>query len=587
MRYFILFILLFSISLFGLEKSELLKMKSLPDDTRPLANTSIYRPPSPPSNFVQVGALDTVGGTFYDWQFNGPCYHMIAYDPHYGAHVLWMYSPDAASGWPNRNMRYNFYDLSTRTWVFNQEPPYLNYGVNAFQLRTGFGGFHVLPSGEAVACAHGVPEGNTQLTPIAVKDVSPGSGLFPDVFNGPEAYQWPPISVTQNSWIHCAMIDAATQEIIHYAKVRDGQWTDPVVIGPGSSAEPLWNGGPAHNLVSSRNSNNLMVIWTQWDHPGGYIDSAGYRISSDGGENWSEITALPFPPAFTPGSESLASFWIPSLYGFFDRNEVPHFVASLWAYFIRNETLYVYDNVAEIWHYCPTNTPNWSRVARVEVETLYASWGYNAMLAGRPTIGENLRTGELVCVWEQFTPSNVEPTTQRLRGAIWGAASTDNGLTWLPPVLLTDTLSTVSFRFPSVSERFDDTVWITYMGDLQAGFFVQGEGQATENPIFVHKVPLSAFIGIAESKSEPPPTISCYPNPFSRRVRLSLTFPTNTADLKIYDASGKVVKKFSPVKNNLTWDGTDENGRTLPKGIYFLKLNTKDSFVTEKLILSR
>lgn len=582
MRYLIIFSLLFSISLFGIERSKLMVNKNiLPDDNRPLENLKVYYPPFNPVNFALVGTVDTVGGTMYDWQFNGPCYHMIANDPNWGVHVLWMYSPDAASGWPNRNMRYNFYDFQTRTWTF-LEPPYMNYGQNAFQLRTGFGGFHILPTGEAVACAHGVPEGANNLVPIATKDASPGAGLFPEVANGPEGYQWPPISVTRNGWIHCLMIDAATQDNLYYAKIREWpNWTDPIPIGP-VAGEPIANAGPCHNIASSLRSNNVMVMWTQWDHPDATVDSAAFRISPDGGETWSEVIPLPFPPAFTPGSETLASFHIASLYGFFDIRDNPHFVATLYP--VIRDTGWVIPT--EIWHYCPTNTPPWSRIHRAQPESIVASVGYNAIFANRPTIGQHPDRGILVAVWEEFVASNQEPTTQVLRGAIWGAASLDNGLTWLPPVLLTDTTTTVSFRFPSVAEVIDDTVWITYIGDLQAGFVVQGQGQATENPVFVHKVPLSVFIGIAENKKETPPKLSCSPNPFSKSTRLSLSVPNNSSSLVIYDASGKVVKRFNSLTPNLIWDGRDETGRPLPKGIYFLKLNAGKSFVTEKVILS-
>ncbi len=583
MRYFILFTLLLSVSLFGIERSDLVVKKALPNDFALPQNTTIYYPPPSPSNFALVGTVDTVGGTVYDWQFNGPVYHMIVNDPNYGVHVHWMYSPDAASGYPNRNMRYNFYDFSTRTWTF-LEPPYMNYGVNAFQLRTGFGGFHILPTGEAIACAHGVPAGNTELTPIAVKDASPGAGLFPDVCNGPEAYQWPPISVTSNGWIHCLMIDGATQDNLYYSKIREWcNWTDPVAIGP-VSGEPLANVGPCHNITSSLNSNNVILMWTQWDHPGYSIDSAAFRISPDGGETWSEVIPLPFPPAFTPGSETLPSFHISSLYGFFDRNEVPHFVASLLP--VIRDTGWVIP--AEIWHCCPTNTPAWSRVRRADPESIVASVGYNAIFATRPTIGQNPHTGELVCVWEEFIASNQEPATQVLRCAIWAAGSTDNGVTWLEPVLLTDTLSTISFRFPCVAEVIDDTVWITYMGDLQAGFIVQGQGAATENPIFVHKVDIREIIptGIAEGKKSLVPTLSISPNPFSKSTKLSLTIPNNSGNLIIYDAVGKAVKRFNSLSNTIIWDGTDEAGRELPRGIYFIKLTTKNSSITKKVILS-
>jgi len=571
--------LLFSSFSFSLEKGDLLIRDILPNENSFSGKVGIIQPRNSFANFALIGTVDTVGGTYYDWQFNGPSYHWIINDPPNGVHCLWMYSPDAQTGFPNRNMRYNYYDLSTRSWNF-LTPPYMNYGVNAYQIRTGFGGLSVLPSGEAVVCAHGY----SPLTPIATKDATPGSGLFPDVSDGPSGYQWPPISITQNSWIHCLCIDATTQDNLYYTKIQTWPtWTTPVGIGP-VSGEPLANLGPCHNINSSHNSNKVVLMWTQWDHPGCPVDSVGYRLSTDGGETWGPVTALPFPPAFTPGSETTPSFHISSIYGFFDRDDNLRFVASLHP--VIRDTGWVIP--AEIWHYCEANNPAWSKVRRALPESLAASVGYNAIFATRPQIGQKPSTGELVVVWEEFVASNPEPATQVLRCAIWGAASTDGGNTWQRPVLLTDTTSTVSFRFPSVAGIIDDTVWISYLADLQAGFVVQGQGQGTENPIIVHKVPLTAFTrpGVAEARKEKALNLVVSPNPFSRSTRLSLVLPDNSSSLVIYDAQGKPVKTFHSPTPLLFWNGRDEKGKELPQGIYFLKLSVGDEFVTKKLILT-
>ncbi len=208
-------------------------------------------------------------------------------------------------------------------------------------------------------------------------------------------------------------------------------------------------------------------------------------------------------------------------------------------------------SLAEIWHYCRANDPPWSRIRRAEPESIVAPVGIGAIFATRPTIGQNPNTGELVCVWEEFVASNQEPTTQVLRCAIWACASTDNGNTWLPPVVLTDTLSTVSFRFPCV------------------------------------KVPLRGLLGISESRMDFTKALSISPNPFFKSAGLSINLPKGITSLIIYDVGSKLVKRFSRLESGkLTWDGRDEKGEELPKGIYFLKFSKEGLFITKKAILS-
>jgi len=36
---------------------------------------------------------------------------------------------------------------------------------------------------------------------------------------------------------------------------------------------------------------------------------------------------------------------------------------------------------------------------------------------------------------------------------------------------------------------------------------------------------------------------------------------------------------------SINWDGTDENGKQLPNGIYFYKLSTKDKTIVKKMII--
>jgi len=59
--------------------------------------------------------------------------------------------------------------------------------------------------------------------------------------------------------------------------------------------------------------------------------------------------------------------------------------------------------------------------------------------------------------------------------------------------------------------------------------------------------------------------------------------------LKIFDATGKLINEFEPasasLSNQIIWDRRDKYGATVPNGIYFVSLKTKDRIITKKVIL--
>jgi hypothetical protein len=90
--------------------------------------------------------------------------------------------------------------------------------------------------------------------------------------------------------------------------------------------------------------------------------------------------------------------------------------------------------------------------------------------------------------------------------------------------------------------------------------------------------------------------LECFPNPFSKLVQIKLQVPealSSTAfrqsgRLKIYDAIGQLVLSHRiPVTNNFfAWDGTDRNGKLVPKGLYFLVLtNEKNKIIINKKVI--
>jgi len=94
-----------------------------------------------------------------------------------------------------------------------------------------------------------------------------------------------------------------------------------------------------------------------------------------------------------------------------------------------------------------------------------------------------------------------------------------------------------------------------------------------------------------------------YPNPFKRKTLIRFSIgdiqmqdarsKKQDISLKIYDASGRLVKDFNlqseicNMQSSVIWDGTDQNDRKVPAGVYFVRFEAGDYKKVEKAILLR
>jgi len=88
-------------------------------------------------------------------------------------------------------------------------------------------------------------------------------------------------------------------------------------------------------------------------------------------------------------------------------------------------------------------------------------------------------------------------------------------------------------------------------------------------------------IGIADGGIGPVGIVSVAPNPFRTTTNIRWTMDegrkTNqNLTIRIYDVSGKLVYDFSSLvprpSSFVSWNGTDENGCSVPEGVYFAQL---------------
>lgn len=83
------------------------------------------------------------------------------------------------------------------------------------------------------------------------------------------------------------------------------------------------------------------------------------------------------------------------------------------------------------------------------------------------------------------------------------------------------------------------------------------------------------------------------PNPFSgsTTIRFDLEKPAMT-ELMVTDVSGRVIRRlagglYAAGRHNLTWDGTDESGASVSKGVYFLRLKAGEFDETRSVTVLR
>ncbi len=158
----------------------------------------------------------------------------------------------------------------------------------------------------------------------------------------------------------------------------------------------------------------------------------------------------------------------------------------------------------------------------------------------------------------------------------------------------TDSTGSVIFNIAPTDSG--DTMWIT----VTRYNYIPYEGYA-----------IVTNTGIEETQSPKSevrsPKLEVYPCPFRNHCIIKFQIPSTKsqipnenlatrysllATLHIYDATGRTVNTLSwPTVNGersaVIWDGTDDSGRKLPCGVYFVRLESGDFKKVEKAVLLR
>jgi len=84
-----------------------------------------------------------------------------------------------------------------------------------------------------------------------------------------------------------------------------------------------------------------------------------------------------------------------------------------------------------------------------------------------------------------------------------------------------------------------------------------------------------------------------HPNPFNPSTTITFSRPRDIAvDLAVYSLQGRPVRQLlqggqAAGTPQVTWNGTDQQGRAVPSGIYLARIVTQDGVDARKIVVAK
>ena len=87
--------------------------------------------------------------------------------------------------------------------------------------------------------------------------------------------------------------------------------------------------------------------------------------------------------------------------------------------------------------------------------------------------------------------------------------------------------------------------------------------------------------------------VFCYPNPFRGDTTIGFKQTVNSpTTITVYNIKGQLIKTltnqpFNSGEHDVTWDGKDDQGRSVSPGLYFYKIKSGKFCTSGKMILMK
>ncbi|MGB3340594.1 MAG: T9SS type A sorting domain-containing protein [bacterium] len=543
---------------------------------------------------------DIIGYTWYEFQANGSFGQRIDVDDLRQAHIVWM-KMDA--GGTNRYIAWNFrYSNGAYYGEIPATPSWSGYGQMDITRDLD-------SSMQRTVIAYHFNPGAGYYSWIDI-DAGNGCGAWPNTPGTPiiACHIWPYIAVANNNNFILATGDNGGN--MHHLYVGIDEGVTWIYIAGFDSCATL---SQFVRASEKRDTNKVVFVHTQFitdSVAGGQLDNdVFYKISDDGGINWGPHTNITNYQPF----DSVRAYC--STNALFDDNDHLHIA---WAG--RKVDSAGYYQASKIFHWdefndtiTVVNSPSihYNEPGGWWIEGSAGSFGASHMPADQPQVVFDTSTNFLYCLWHGNDDTTDVSAAGYFNGELYGAYSTDYGITWSDYVNLTNTRSPGAGPGYCYDEGYmtacpkvvTDSIFITYIEDKDAGAYVNTEGVETENPVrcWVFSTGLIRT-GIEEEQAIIPkfqePRLNISPNPFIKSIVIDFSiglrakgigYNAEGIELRIYDATGRVVFVFPrttpyALHSTVIWTGTDQIGHKLPAGIYFVELNTGDEIISKKVI---
>jgi hypothetical protein len=152
-----------------------------------------------------------------------------------------------------------------------------------------------------------------------------------------------------------------------------------------------------------------------------------------------------------------------------------------------------------------------------------------------------------------------------------------------------------AISYPSCFNWITNTPNVCYLNQSQGTYYITAVTDSDNYVIVNNYVRASVVTVNNKYRQLTGQNLSCWPNPFSTSVSISLEKRTAKSELRnmslgIYDITGKLIYKLDQRGSHsafrissIVWDGRDNRGKIVPKGAYFVNLILPDKSLSRKI----
>jgi hypothetical protein len=141
------------------------------------------------------------------------------------------------------------------------------------------------------------------------------------------------------------------------------------------------------------------------------------------------------------------------------------------------------------------------------------------------------------------------------------------------------------------AEEKYDLSWLPLGETIRVKLAFVSDGDTVDEGFYIDDVSVtggSPPVAVAGVQAAPGlfPGLDVWPNPFHSLTQIRYGVSGELPRFSIYSAAGQIVRQL-PAARVATWDGSDQSGRRLPAGTYFIEARTQSERRLAKVVVSR